>query len=443
MPGTCEPAAASRVSASGPKICDGEGVVEARPRRTAAAGPPCRAAAGRRRSGSRCAAVWPWSVGAPRLVCPLCPAHCLGESPHGGERAERPRRRVRRGGPAGADGGRGGQRAGPLHGRAGRAARRRRLRGGRRGRARIALRGRRPARAGRALRRRHLRPRAGRPRPRGRRWSTRAPCSGPGRRRWSWRSTRRTCGPSSTGPACPVPPTLVVDHGPDARRRRRRVRRGPRLAAHAQGGPRRLRRQGRLAGRRPAPRPRRSWRRSTGRVVVEELRPARRRAGRHGGPAPLGRVGGLAGGRDGAGRRRVPRGARARAGWTPTSSRPPPRSGSRWPRSPAPWASWRSSSSGRAAGSWSTRWRPGPHNSGHWTIEGAVTSQFENHLRAVLDLPLGSTAPQHPQVASVNVFGGPAGEDPAGAAGPRPGRRGRPRAPVWQGRHGRDANWGT
>ena len=54
-----------------------------------------------------------------------------------------------------------------------------------------------------------------------------------------------------------------------------------------------------------------------------------------------------------------------------------------------------------------------PHNSGHWTMEGAVTSQFENHLRAVLDLPLGSTAPQHPQVASVNVFGGPDGADPA------------------------------
>jgi 5-(carboxyamino)imidazole ribonucleotide synthase len=32
------------------------------------------------------------------------------------------------------------------------------------------------------------------------------------------------------------------------------------------------------------------------------------------------------------------------------------------------------------------------HNSGHWTIEGADTSQFENHLRAVLGLPLGSTA---------------------------------------------------
>ena len=54
-----------------------------------------------------------------------------------------------------------------------------------------------------------------------------------------------------------------------------------------------------------------------------------------------------------------------------------------------------------------------PHNSGHWTMEGAVTSQFENHVRAVLDLPLGSTAPQHPQVASVNIFGGTAGTDPA------------------------------
>ena len=53
-----------------------------------------------------------------------------------------------------------------------------------------------------------------------------------------------------------------------------------------------------------------------------------------------------------------------------------------------------------------------PHNSGHWTIEGAVTSQFENHLRAVLDLPLGSPAPQHAQVASVNIFGGAVGEDP-------------------------------
>jgi len=47
-----------------------------------------------------------------------------------------------------------------------------------------------------------------------------------------------------------------------------------------------------------------------------------------------------------------------------------------------------------------------PHNSGHWTIEGARTSQFENHLRAILDLPLGSTELLAPTVASVNVFGG-------------------------------------
>ena len=35
---------------------------------------------------------------------------------------------------------------------------------------------------------------------------------------------------------------------------------------------------------------------------------------------------------------------------------------------------------------------PRVHNSGHWTIEGAETSQFENHIRAILDWPLGSTA---------------------------------------------------
>ena len=34
---------------------------------------------------------------------------------------------------------------------------------------------------------------------------------------------------------------------------------------------------------------------------------------------------------------------------------------------------------------------PRVHNSGHWSIEGAVTSQFENHLRAILGWPLGST----------------------------------------------------
>jgi 5-(carboxyamino)imidazole ribonucleotide synthase len=47
-----------------------------------------------------------------------------------------------------------------------------------------------------------------------------------------------------------------------------------------------------------------------------------------------------------------------------------------------------------------------PHNSGHWTIDGAVTSQFENHLRAVLDLPLGSPAARAPHAVMVNVLGG-------------------------------------
>jgi 5-(carboxyamino)imidazole ribonucleotide synthase len=47
-----------------------------------------------------------------------------------------------------------------------------------------------------------------------------------------------------------------------------------------------------------------------------------------------------------------------------------------------------------------------PHNSGHWTIEGAVTSQFEQHLRAVLDLPLGASAAVVPQVVMANVLGG-------------------------------------
>lgn len=47
-----------------------------------------------------------------------------------------------------------------------------------------------------------------------------------------------------------------------------------------------------------------------------------------------------------------------------------------------------------------------PHNSGHWTIEGAVTSQFENHLRAVLDLPLGSPQPTAEHTVMVNVLGG-------------------------------------
>lgn len=75
---------------------------------------------------------------------------------------------------------------------------------------------------------------------------------------------------------------------------------------------------------------------------------------------------------------------------------------------------------------------PRVHNSGHWTIEGAVTSQFENHLRAILDLPLGDTAATG-HVVMVNLIGSmPTMPDELGRAGfrlhdyaksPRPGRK--------------------
>ncbi len=60
-----------------------------------------------------------------------------------------------------------------------------------------------------------------------------------------------------------------------------------------------------------------------------------------------------------------------------------------------------------------------PHNSAHWTIEGSTTSQFENHVRAVLGLPLGDPRPAVPHVATVNVFG---------ATGPDAGETGDPGA---------------
>lgn len=48
-----------------------------------------------------------------------------------------------------------------------------------------------------------------------------------------------------------------------------------------------------------------------------------------------------------------------------------------------------------------------PHNSGHWTMDGSVTGQFEQHLRAVLGLPLGSTAMREPAAVMINILGGP------------------------------------
>ena len=49
-----------------------------------------------------------------------------------------------------------------------------------------------------------------------------------------------------------------------------------------------------------------------------------------------------------------------------------------------------------------------PHNSGHWSQDGAVTSQFEQHLRAVLDLPLGDPSALAAWAVMVNILGGPA-----------------------------------
>jgi 5-(carboxyamino)imidazole ribonucleotide synthase len=48
---------------------------------------------------------------------------------------------------------------------------------------------------------------------------------------------------------------------------------------------------------------------------------------------------------------------------------------------------------------------PRVHNSGHWTIEGAVTSQFENHIRAIAGLPLGDTATRALPVTMRNLIG--------------------------------------
>ena len=283
-----------------------------------------------------------------------------------------------------------------------------------------------------ALRRRHLRPRAGRPRDRGRAGGRRAPWCGRARTRSSWRSTRPTCGRSSTTPGVPgagLPASSTRAPTRSERSRPSPPRTAGRSCSRRPGAATTARACGRSpTGPRRRPSLARRGRAGRGRGAA----PARRRAGRHGGPAPLGRVGRLAGGRDRPGGRGLPGGARARDGWTPDVLEAASALGQKVAEIAggvgvmAVELFW---SGGRLlVNEVATR----PHNSGHWTIEGAVTSQFENHVRAVLDLPLGSTAPQHPQVASVNVFGGAAGADPARAARPRPRRRGRPRPPLWQ-----------
>jgi 5-(carboxyamino)imidazole ribonucleotide synthase len=62
---------------------------------------------------------------------------------------------------------------------------------------------------------------------------------------------------------------------------------------------------------------------------------------------------------------------------------------------------------------------PRVHNSGHWTIEGALTSQFENHVRAICGLPLGDTATLFPAIEMTNLIGDAAQEAADVLADPR------------------------
>jgi 5-(carboxyamino)imidazole ribonucleotide synthase len=62
---------------------------------------------------------------------------------------------------------------------------------------------------------------------------------------------------------------------------------------------------------------------------------------------------------------------------------------------------------------------PRPHNTGHYSIEGSDTSQFENHVRAILDWPLGSTALRQPVAVMVNVLGRREGTPPRSTGLPR------------------------
>ena len=57
-----------------------------------------------------------------------------------------------------------------------------------------------------------------------------------------------------------------------------------------------------------------------------------------------------------------------------------------------------------------------PHNTGHWSMDGAVTGQFEQHLRAAADLPLGATTPLAPVAVMVNLLGGTAQDLAPGTA---------------------------
>ena len=82
-----------------------------------------------------------------------------------------------------------------------------------------------------------------------------------------------------------------------------------------------------------------------------------------------------------------------------------------------------------------------PHNSGHYSIEGAVTSQFEQHLRAILDLPLGDPSLNAPHVVTVNILGPADGSDPVDRLRDALLCSRRPHPFLWQRRSARPQTW--
>ena len=144
-------------------------------------------------------------------------------------------------------------------------------------------------------------------------------------------------------------------------------------------------------------------------LLAEEQVRDRARARRRRGPLAVRAGRGLAGGRDGAARRHLRRGDRAGAGRCPTSG--PTQAQALALRIAAELGvtgvlavELFETTDGRLL---VNELAMRPHNSAHWTIEGARTSQFEQHLRAVLDYPLGVTEPTAPVVVMANLLGGP------------------------------------
>ena len=137
--------------------------------------------------------------------------------------------------------------------------------------------------------------------------------------------------------------------------------------------------------------------------LAEEIVAVRPRALDHRRPRPRRRDPLLAARRERAPRRDPAR--LARAGRSCAAGRAPRRSSAGCSTSSATSACSRSSCSRSDGRLLANEFAPRVHNTGHWTIDGAVTSQFENHLRAILGLPLGATEALAPSVM-INLIGG-------------------------------------